>query len=105
MLPSTNTEHAVTHQGETGELLSTTKEGPEKGHGGDADSKDIPKEMSRLPALPTKWFLRTSAGVFTGILNKIRGGVLGEYVCCFTVLWCLTSDFIHIKYPCRCLMR
>ena len=104
-LPSTNTEHAVTRQGETGEPLSTTKEVPEKGHGDDADSKNIPEEMTSLPASPTKRFLRTSAGVFTGFLNKITGGVLGEYVCYFTVLWCPTSDFIHIRYPCRRLMR
>ena len=95
----------MTRQGETGEPLSTTKEGSEKSHDGDAVSKDIPKETSKLPASPTKRFLRTSAGVFTGILNKITGGVLGEYVCYFTALWCLTSDSIHIRYPCRRLMR
>ena len=86
--PSTNTEQAVSLQGESGESQSTTKGGLEKGHSGDADS--IPKEDTRIPASPTKRFLRTSAGVFTGILNRITGGVLGEFVCCFMVLWCPT---------------
>ena len=99
MLPSTNTEHAVTHQGGTGEPLSTTKEGPERGHSDNADSQNIPKEMSELPTLPTKWLLRTSAGVLTAILNKIIGRVLGEDVHWFSVAHCFTSDSVHSRYP------
>jgi len=37
------------------ELLSATKGGSEKDHGGDTDS--IPKEATRLPASPTKQVL------------------------------------------------
>ena len=77
---STNAEHVVICEDETGESLSIAQGGSKKAHRGVAGSKDISKEVSELPTSPTKWFLWSSAGVLTAILNRIIGRVPGEDV-------------------------
>ena len=97
--PSTNAEHVVICEDETGKPLSIAQGGSKKAHGDIVGSKDISSEMSELPTFPTKWLLRSSAGVLAAILNKIIGRVLGEDVRWFSIVRSFTSDSVHSRYP------